>query len=251
VPCAGRAARLFENSTISDQRARGARADEASAPQKLSDIGLGGTAHAVAGEELSSVGSRHPEKIAGLVYLDATSGYAFYDPSQGDFLLDLYELEDKLRDLGSRDPVVNTAQVSDIRPVVTELRQRLLSRFETDLDIWEKDVQGVPPPPPPRTARNWAPALIFAGERKFTGIHVPVLAIIAVPHDLSFVRDPELRATREVWDERRMSAQATAFERGVPSARVVRLPHAGHLVYQSNEADVLREIDAFAATLPQ
>jgi hypothetical protein len=39
-----------------------------------------------------------------------------------------------------------------------------------------------------------------------------------------------------------MSAQANAFERGVPAARVLRLPHANHLVYQSNEADVLREI---------
>jgi non-heme chloroperoxidase len=27
--------------------------------------------HSVAGEELSSIGSRHPEKVAGLVYLDA------------------------------------------------------------------------------------------------------------------------------------------------------------------------------------
>jgi non-heme chloroperoxidase len=27
--------------------------------------------HSIAGEELSSVGSRHPEKVAGLIYLDA------------------------------------------------------------------------------------------------------------------------------------------------------------------------------------
>gem|GEM_PF-681081 len=34
VPCARRIVRLFDNSTISEQRARGARADEASAPRK-------------------------------------------------------------------------------------------------------------------------------------------------------------------------------------------------------------------------
>lgn len=207
--------------------------------------------HSIAGEELSSLGSRHPEKIAGLVYLDATSAYAFYDPSQGDFLLDLYELQDKLRDLGSRDRVANSGGALDRRPVVSELRLTLLPRFEKDLEVWQNDVQGVPPPPPihgSKTARDWAPVLIFAGERKFTQIPVPVLAIIAVPHDFSFVRDPELRAA---WDRQRMSAQANAFERGVPTAHVVRLAHANHLIYQSNEADVLREINMFVTKLPE
>jgi hypothetical protein len=37
----------------------------------------------------------------------------------------------------------------------------------------------------------------------------------------------------------------------VPSARVVRLPHANHYVFRSNEADVLREMNAFFASLPQ
>jgi non-heme chloroperoxidase len=37
--------------------------------------------HSLAGEELSSVASRHPEKVAGLVYLDAAFMYAYYDES--------------------------------------------------------------------------------------------------------------------------------------------------------------------------
>lgn len=36
--------------------------------------------HSVAGEELSSIGSRHPEKAAGLVYLEAAYAYAIDDP---------------------------------------------------------------------------------------------------------------------------------------------------------------------------
>ena len=37
--------------------------------------------HSVAGEELSSIGSsRHREKVAGLIYLDAACSYAYYDP---------------------------------------------------------------------------------------------------------------------------------------------------------------------------
>jgi pimeloyl-ACP methyl ester carboxylesterase len=36
--------------------------------------------HSVAGEELSSIGTRSPETVAGLVYLDAGYAYALYDP---------------------------------------------------------------------------------------------------------------------------------------------------------------------------
>jgi non-heme chloroperoxidase len=38
-------------------------------------------------------------------------------------------------------------------------------------------------------------------------------------------------------------------EVGVPSARVVRLPNANHFVFLSNEADVLREMNAFIGGL--
>ncbi|MGH9850883.1 MAG: alpha/beta fold hydrolase [Blastocatellia bacterium] len=37
--------------------------------------------HSVAGEELSSIGSRQPEKVAGLVYLEAAHAYAIDDPA--------------------------------------------------------------------------------------------------------------------------------------------------------------------------
>jgi non-heme chloroperoxidase len=36
--------------------------------------------HSIAGSELSSVASRYPKKLAGLVYLDAAYVYAFYNP---------------------------------------------------------------------------------------------------------------------------------------------------------------------------
>jgi pimeloyl-ACP methyl ester carboxylesterase len=37
--------------------------------------------HSIAGEELSSIGSRNPERIAGLIYLDVGYENAYYDPS--------------------------------------------------------------------------------------------------------------------------------------------------------------------------
>jgi hypothetical protein len=93
---------------------------------------------------------------------------------------------------------------------------------------------------------------VLAGAEKYTDIRVPVLAIFALPHDLgtSFQNDPATRAALEASDVAHTTAQANALEKGVSSARVVRLPHASHSVFVSNEADVLREMNAFIGSLP-
>lgn len=36
--------------------------------------------HSIAGSELSSIGTRHPEQVSGLIYLDAAEEYAYLDP---------------------------------------------------------------------------------------------------------------------------------------------------------------------------
>ena len=91
----------------------------------------------------------------------------------------------------------------------------------------------------------------MAGLEKYTEIKCPVLAIYAVPHNLAplFRDNPAALAAAEATDLAETGAQATAFETGVPSARVVRLPDANHYVFLSNEADVLREIRTFLANL--
>jgi len=93
---------------------------------------------------------------------------------------------------------------------------------------------------------------IQAGLQKYTDIRVPALGFFAVPHDLgpAFRGAEAARSAFEANDAARTEAQAKAFESGVPSARVVRLPHASHYVFQSNEADVLREVRAFLGSLP-
>ena len=64
--------------------------------------------HSIAGEELSSIGTRHPDKAAGLIYLDAGYSYAYYDRTRGDLLIDSLELRKKLEQLmpgvGPQDP---------------------------------------------------------------------------------------------------------------------------------------------------
>ena len=77
------------------------------------------------------------------------------------------------------------------------------------------------------------------------------LAIYALPHATGQpYKDDAARAAAEARDEATTGAQAKSFENGVPSARVVRLPHANHYVFFSNEADVLREMSAFLGSLP-
>jgi len=92
---------------------------------------------------------------------------------------------------------------------------------------------------------------IVAGEQKYTDIRVRALAIYALPHAGEPVsKDPAARAAAEARDLLVTGAQSKAFENGVHSARVVRLAHANHYVFLSNEADVLREMNAFLSTLP-
>jgi len=156
--------------------------------------------HSLGGEELSSMGSRHSEKIAGLIYLDAGYSYAFYD---------------RLAPRNLLESKKETGAVAARRP--------------------SQSFGRLPTPEPPTAAAHAQTTFptvqeaIHAGMQKYTDIPVPILAIFA---------------GSALW------LQAKAFETGLPSARVVRLPDATHYVFQSNEADVLHEMNAFIDSLP-
>jgi non-heme chloroperoxidase len=237
------------------------------------------------------VGTRHPERVAGLIYLDAGKSYAYYDKSLGSYLIDLRELRENLDLLqpGKGPP--------DLNEMAKKLLRENLPEFEHDLRELEVDLQTPPVTSPRPTAgdtasygalRAWAQRVrglnypeaelretfehrpdgsviftrlrylprvtvaILAGEQKYTDIRAPVLSIFAVPHDLGPFGDhnPRERAAYEARDLASTEAQAKAFETGVHSARVVRIPHANHLIFLSNEAEVLREMRAFLAGLP-
>jgi pimeloyl-ACP methyl ester carboxylesterase len=204
--------------------------------------------HSIAGEELSSIGSRHPERVAGLIYLDAAYSYAYYDRSRGDLSIDSIELNHKLEQLVQ-------GNASDPTALIQDLLQSGLPALQKDLQERLKDMAAMAKAAATAGATPPMPAIaqaILDGEQKYTDIHVPVLAIFAVPHLLrpAVASDPAERAAREARDTVTTGAQANAFEKGIPSARVVRLPHAAHRVFESNEADVLREMNAFIASLP-
>jgi pimeloyl-ACP methyl ester carboxylesterase len=203
----------------------------------------------LAGQELSSVGSRHPDKVAGLVYLDAAYSYAYYDSSLGDLSIELIEVKGKLEELQSKF-------LQDTRPLIQELLETDLPRLQRVLGERHKDLQATPAallaayaqaePNVPPTSRA-----IKEGRQKYTHIPVPILAIYAIPPNFENLPggDPMERAAFEARTTVMLEAQAAAFETGVPSARVVRLPHAQHEVFSSNEGDVIREMNAFIGSL--
>jgi non-heme chloroperoxidase len=205
--------------------------------------------HSLAGEELSSIGSRYPEKVAGLVYLDAGYGYAYYNDkaTQGDALIDWAELRAEFArftsPLAPRDQKAVTQHLLDVS----------LPRFQKDLQRAAKSLQSAPDnaPAPPNTAKVLATLAIQSETEIYNGVKCPVLAIYADPHAMGTpADDPAKRLARQAEDAARVSEQADAFQAGNPQAQVVRLANADHFVFRSNEADVLREMNAFIATLP-
>jgi pimeloyl-ACP methyl ester carboxylesterase len=110
---------------------------------------------------------------------------------------------------------------------------------------------------PPRDARGRPrddPIIyaITAGQRKYTTIQGPVLAIFADPLEAPFGarNDPAMREMVADVDSA-IAQQVRAFARGVPQARVVSIPNAAHFIYRSHEAEVLREMRAFIDGLPK
>jgi pimeloyl-ACP methyl ester carboxylesterase len=204
--------------------------------------------HSIGGEELSSIGSRHPARVSGLIYLDAGYPYALYDRARGDFTVDRKEL------LAQLDQLAPGKMPPDPSQLIHDLLETTLPTLERELREMQKNLAEAPPPspsagPPPRPP--FAPTAIMAGVQKYTDIRVPILAIFALPHSTSpAVRnDPKKLAEYEAREEAFVGAQAKAFET-LPSAHVVRLPFANHYVFFSNEADVLREMNAFIGGLP-
>ncbi len=199
--------------------------------------------HSLAGEELSSIGSRFPNRVAGLIYLEAANGYAYYDRVHGDLILDTLDLKKRLDAL--------EAGTAENRQFMGELLASV-SQLEKDLEQSAKQMAALPDPPaPPGPPPAFIMAIIM-GTRKYTEIHVPILAIFACPHNLgsAFPDNYAAKAALQANDLAECSAQADALQSGIPTAIVVRLKNADHYIFKSNEVDVLAAMNAFLAKLP-
>jgi len=201
--------------------------------------------HSIGGEELSYIGSQHPERVAGLIYIEAEYPYALYDQANGELELDAIELRKQLRQFTNgyaQEPV------KDYDAVIANLE-----RVEKEIKEHQQEMGNLPPTPvsPRMTPDLFA---IMKGRERFTTIHVPALVIVADEDNPAPAAgdDPQAhaQAVRKALMKRTKELQLAAWKRQVPSAHVVVIPHATHYVFRSNEADVLLSINAFIATLP-
>ena len=203
--------------------------------------------HSIAGEELSSVATRRPDRVAGLVYLDAGYPYAF-DNGKGPTMKEFQTIS------GPQPPPPTPSDLASFQALqkynlgvlgftfpLGELRQQWNSTPDGRVGK-QRDFPGY--------------ATLMSGMKKYTEIPIPALVIFADPHGQGTwvdqnadakVRDAAkaYSAALSVVTER----QIKAFASGVPTAHMVVLPGAHHYVYLSNEADVLREMSAFLASL--
>ena len=181
--------------------------------------------HSIAGEELSAVAASHPEKVSGLVYLEAGYPYALYSPTLGDPIIDAKDLQQKLGLLFSA-----TLQThSDFSSL-----DQSVARFDQDIKALDRRLASQPAPP--IRPKNSPPPILLAlinGAQKFTGIPVPTLAIFAI----------------SLSPEETTSAQADAFQAAVPQAHVVRISGADHFIFRSNTKEVTAEMNTFISGL--
>lgn len=193
--------------------------------------------HSMAGEELSSIGSRFPEKVSGLIYLDAATGFAFYDPAHPSMEIEMNGIKKRIEEI--------EAGGVDEQQKLLEL-EAATTKFVAVLHQSNAEIANLPPLPP----RSPISAALNFGQEKYTSIPVASLAIFACPHNWDrFPGSPARKAALLADDTARCTAWADAFSRGVPSARVVRIPNADHYVYNSNEAEVVREMNGFLTKL--
>jgi len=203
--------------------------------------------HSIAGEELSSVGTRHPDRVAGLVYLEAGYPYAF-DNGTGPAMKEFQDIS------GPQPPPPAGSDLASFS-ALQKYNLRILGFTNPEGELrqqWNSTPDG-------RVGKQRdfpGYATLMAGMKKYTHIPAPALVIFANPHGqgtwVNNTTDAKVRDAAKVYSAALSvltERQAKVFASGVPTARVVTLPGAHHYVYLSNEVDVLREMRTFLASL--
>lgn len=195
--------------------------------------------HSIAGDELSEIGTNHPDRVSGLIYLDAV-----HDHSKIPALLEGAPPE----------PQPNPASMASVAAFRAELARTQGIEFPmgesvAQLDVGDKgEVRGFKADPK-------AFAAIIAGTKSYdlTKITVRALVLLATETTMDMLfkdLDDKQRAAAEAWWPKfqAMGAETVANAKtNFKTARVVELPKANHYVFISDRARVLEEIRAFLA----
>jgi pimeloyl-ACP methyl ester carboxylesterase len=208
-----------------------------------------------AGQVLTFAGAQHGDQVGGLVYLDAADDPTLNLADYGVPLIDPARLPASIKSAPKDDyssfEAYRIAQRRDHGVAFPEAELRQLFAAKPD-----GSMGGVAPSFP--AVRK---AIVDDNgniKPRYNAIRAPVLAIFRTPRsfeeferDFAVRNEEERAALRQRYEFSR--AMVSRWERdileGVPKARIVELPGANLFMFLSNEADVLREVRAFAGAL--
>jgi len=207
--------------------------------------------HSLGGHELTALASAHPNRIAGLVYMDSTADPAFDWKPYG-------ELRKKLPPAYTYPQATPEDRKSFQR--YRDWQERVIGIAFPEADL--RNVFAVNPDGAmgPYKSTGSVPKAIFEGMRSpdYSRIRVPVLAFFSLPKALEVqlrLHPPdnaeERSAIEQVYaaDVDYVKRSIARLRAGVPDARVVELVGANHYIFLSNEPEVLGGIRAFLLRL--
>ena len=187
--------------------------------------------HSIGGVELSSIGTRHPERALGLIYLDAGYPIAFYEPKSAS-AIDT-EAGQLAYDFGRYSAAGKTERAALLRDIA-----RLLPNVQAHLPWATAELADEQEWPVIPSEQARIGEMVAASLHTYTGIKPPMLLIYPVP--------PACPANCTVTSYTAdFPTQIAAVKADYPQARVVELPNATHYLFRSNQADVVREMNAF------
>jgi len=199
--------------------------------------------HSIGGQELSSIGTRYPNRVSALVYLDAAFAYAFDNGKVPTF--------EEISKIGFPQAPLPTDVDLATFDALRQYYLRVLGFTFPESELRQKrsaTPEGRVGPMRPFPGGRF----LTAGMKQYVQIRSPSLFLVSSQDPGRWAEttsDPVIKAQiarLRAFKDR----QAKAVEDGLPGARVVMLPGANHYVFLSNEADVLREMRAFLARVP-
>ena len=207
--------------------------------------------HSIAGEELSSVATRYPGRVSGLVYLDAAYPFAYQNPAYPSLFAEFDAFTKEASGVAPPKPptAADTASYQAFEAWfgqvvgVTWPLAELEATFKTDAQghITEQ-----------KTSAAIAEQIHNGESRAFRSVPVPALAIYAIPQGHGTSYDQLAVPVRDAFEAKQIKlcgVIADEFQIGNPQADVVRIAHANHYVFISNQAEVLAAIQAFSSKL--
>jgi pimeloyl-ACP methyl ester carboxylesterase len=205
--------------------------------------------HSFGGQDLSSLGAVHSDRLGGLVYLNSAEDPTLaFPPPKGLNDVRPAAMRNQAKEDFSSFPAFLKSQMSFHGVAFPEAEVRALYAANPDGSVGASNI--------PHAIRQ----AIFEGRVKpdYASIRVPVLAFFAVPPTIEEqvrLYKPENQTERAAIELARAGdALMKARHKldlliGVPSARIVEVPGANWYIFLSNEQDLLREMRIFLATL--